>query len=104
MEVVNAMRTLTCSDHAVVRLSQRGFGMSDLDLALAIGTEVEGGILVLRRDCDRIALELRALADRVARLAGLRVVAAGDTVVTAYRAAHRRQKRLLRNAEQRNRR
>jgi hypothetical protein len=38
--------------HAVVRMSQRGIRLDDLELAELIGTEVEGGYFVRRKDAQ----------------------------------------------------
>lgn len=69
---------------------------------MRLGREVEGGVLVLRKDCEEIARRLEQTASYVRRLPGLRVVSNGTTVVTAYRSCRRKQKRLLRGAERRN--
>lgn len=37
------MSALTLTQHAIVRMSQRGIRPNDLDLIESIGTEVEGG-------------------------------------------------------------
>ncbi len=87
--------------HAQARLSQRGIASSDLDWALRLGREVEGGLLVLQKDADALARELEQVAARVRRLGGLRLVYESGSVITAYRACPAKQKRLLRRAERR---
>jgi hypothetical protein len=90
------------TDHAALRLAQRALRIDDMELAMMIGTEVEGGIFVRERDSAVAARELVLLAQRIRHMAGLRIVHAGETAVTAYRATRRKQKRLLRHAEERN--
>lgn len=78
------MSALTLTQHAILRMSQRGIRPNDLELIESIGTEVEG------------ARELKTLRDQVRRLVGKRVVRAGDAVVTTYHASRTDERRLLR--------
>lgn len=84
--------------HAILRLSQRGIRADDLELAEFIGTEVEGGCLVRRKDVQAFVCELKKLADQAQRLEGKRVVRPGDKVITAYHASRAKERRLLRGA------
>jgi hypothetical protein len=81
-----------------MRMSQRGIRLDDLELAELIGTEVEGGCLVRRKDVQAFERVLKKLRDQARRLAGKRVVQAGDAVVTAYHAGRTKERRLLRDA------
>ena len=96
------MIAINLTDHAAIRLSQRAMRSRDVELAMLIGVEVEDGLLVLDRDAEVVAGNLVRLAERVRRLAGARLVQVGPTTVTAYRATRRKQKHLLRHAEDRN--
>jgi hypothetical protein len=96
------MITTKLSDHAALRLAQRAIRTHDLELAVLIGTQVEGGFLVLERESAAVARDLARLAERVRRLAGIRVVQDGENTVTAYRATREKRRRLLRHAEDRN--
>jgi hypothetical protein len=87
--------------HAILRLSQRAIRFDDVKLIESIGTEVEGGYLVRRKDVQAFEHELKKLADQARRLEGKRVVVEDDAVVTAYQARKRKERRLLRNAEDR---
>ncbi len=87
--------SLRATSHAVQRMSQRGFKLSDLELISLIGTEVDDGFL-LREDVAReTARAWRKLADDAERLAGARIVQAGGAIITAYHANPRTQRRLL---------
>ena len=88
--------------HAVSRLAQRGLSLSDVELAMIYGRDVEGGVYLLAKDCRRTASDLRRIADRIERLAGTRLVLADGRLVTAYPAGKRKARRLLRHAERRN--
>jgi hypothetical protein len=96
------MSTSLAIPHVIQRSSQRGVSRSDLELALYLGREVEGGVLVLEKDAAEFAASLLRLAERVRRLAGMRVVSNQDIVVTVYRSRPSKQRRLLRRAERRN--
>jgi hypothetical protein len=96
------MLDLHTTTHALARCGQRGIGVRDAELAVLLGVEVEGGFLLMQRQCAAAARNFRCLADRLDRLAGTRVVAEGNAVVTAYRTTRRKQRRLLRWAEERN--
>ena len=89
------------TQHALIRMSQRGIRLDDLELAEFIGTDVEGGCLVRRRDVEAFVHELKKLADQARRLEGKRTVRAGDTVVTAYHIKRAKERRLLRSADNR---
>jgi hypothetical protein len=95
------MTTLNSTTHAAARMSQRGIRDDDLELILEIGTEVEGGYIVLKKDYRAYDCELKRKRERVRRLVGKRVVVEGDRVVTAYHAEPKKQRRLIRGAEDR---
>jgi hypothetical protein len=79
-------------------MAQRSFRENDLDLIIMIGTEVEDGYLV--RTKDRLAAErvLKQLLDQIRRLDGKRLVMESGSVITAYRPGRETERRLMRNA------
>ncbi len=87
--------------HATIRMSQRGIANDDLELTRWIGTEVEGGYLVRKKDFQALDRELKQLRDHARRLVGKRLVVEGDRLVTAYHAVHSKERRLLRGAQAR---
>ncbi|GFZ98752.1 hypothetical protein GCM10010923_03720 [Blastomonas marina] len=91
------MGALGISRHARTRMAQRGLREADIDLILRLGSEVEGGILVRRKDFERYAAGLRDQLRRAERLVGKRLVMADDTLVTAYHSSGTDTKRLLQN-------
>jgi hypothetical protein len=95
------MSTLNPTQHAVLRMSQRGIRLDDLELVEFIGTEVEGGHLVRQSDAQAFERDAKKLIGRVRRLVGKRVVRNGDAIVTAYHAGRTKERRLLRGAEDR---
>lgn len=90
------MADFNLTQHAILRMSQRGIRLDDLELAEFIGTEVEGGCFVTRRDVQNVERVVKKFLDRVRRLEGKRVVKPGDVVVTAYHATRGKERRLLR--------
>jgi len=90
------MSALTLTQHAIVRMSQRGIRPNDLELIESIGTEVEGGYLLRQKDFQTLERELKTLRDHARRLVGKRVVQAGDAIVTTYHASRTDERRLLR--------
>lgn len=95
------MTILNLTTHAVARMSQRGIKHDDLELILEVGTAVEGGYVVLNKDYQAYDCELKRKRERVRRLVGKRVVVEDDRVVTAYHAEAKKQRRLIRSAEDR---
>ena len=94
------MTAFTPTDHATIRMAQRGMSLGDAELAALIGTEVDDGYLVLAKNCTKLESELKALLDRVRRLQGKRLVVANGRIVTAYNASKRNARRLLRDAQE----
>jgi hypothetical protein len=94
------MTAFTPTDHATIRMAQRGMSLGDAELAALIGTEVDDGYLVLAKNCAKLENELKVLLDRVRRLQGKRLVVANGRIVTAYNASKRKARRLLRDAQE----
>jgi hypothetical protein len=90
------MTRLAITDHATMRLAQRAISCRDVDLVLAIGTEVGDGYLVRDQDCEHTLRALRELRERVERLRGARLVCVGGKLLTAYKASMKQRKRLIR--------
>jgi hypothetical protein len=96
------MMTDRVTQHALIRMAQRGFHTEDTDLIMCMGTEVEGGYLVREKDFQAFDQQvLKPLRDHARRLVGKRLVVEGDRVVTAYHARRTKARCLLRHAEQR---
>jgi hypothetical protein len=82
--------------HAVMRLSQRGIRPADLEVLHLLGTDVEDGIILLRKDAQAFECEAKKAIARVWRLVGKRSVSDGATVITAYHTTRAKERRLLR--------
>ena len=90
------MTASNLTQHAVVRLSQRGIRPGDMEILDLLGTDVEGGSILLRKDAQAFEREAKKAIARVWRLVGKRSVSEGGTVITAYHATHAKERRLLR--------
>jgi hypothetical protein len=93
------MTTLT--EHALIRMAQRGIRIRDAELIELVGSEVDDGFIVLDQDCRKLETDLKRLLDAVRRVRGKRLVVAEGHVITAYYPSKRRQRRLLRDAYER---
>lgn len=95
------MSELNFSPHAIIRMSQRGLTADDIGLIMQLGTEVEGGYLVLERDYRAFERMVKQMLERARKLAGKRVVVKADKVVTAYHATSEELQRLVKSVQQR---
>jgi hypothetical protein len=98
------MKPLAVTDHAAIRMAQRGISLKDSDLITLIGTEVDDGYLVTAHDSQRVEHELKRLMDRIRRIRGKRLVVVNGQILTAYHASRRKERRLLRHANENDRR
>jgi len=92
------MTELRQSNHAMTRLAQRGFQHGDIDLILAVGSQVSDGYLLLRSDVQAVERELKIFLARLKRLEGKRVVEVEGCLVTAYHATKDETRKLLRRS------
>lgn len=89
------MNDLRLTSHAVTRMAQRAILPSDLDLILAFGSEVEGGLLVRKKDVEDAEIAIRGVLRRLQKIRGKRIVVSDGEVVTAYHATNSDQHRLM---------
>ncbi len=94
------MNALMVTDHAAVRMAQRGIKTNDSDLIAMIGTEVDDGYLVTAHDYQRLERELKQFLERIRRIRGKRLVVVGGQIVTAYHPSRQKERRLLRNVHE----
>ena len=95
------MPQLALSQHGCVRLAQRGIHLSDVDLILQFGTEVDDGFIVREKDCQEVERALKNILTRVRRIRGKRVVVADGCLVTAFHARRSEERRVLRERQAR---
>ena len=85
------------SQHAVTRMSQRGFRSDDVEAVFSCGTQIAPDAFVMRRaDVKREVASLKRRIQQMERLENLKVVAEGDTVITCYRSGPVDQRRTFR--------
>jgi hypothetical protein len=95
------MSTLTLTSHAVMRMAQRGIVPNDSELIALIGAEVDGGYLVRNKDYQEAERVVKRLLERLRRVVGKRLVVKNNRIVTAYQPRKQYQRRLLRDARER---
>lgn len=84
------MNNLEYTIHAQERLRQRGRSVSDVNLIVSYGTEVDGGgVILLRQDVDRAVSDLKRSAVSLQRLMNWKVVLSGARVISIYPATRR---------------
>jgi len=96
------MSMLTITEHAAVRMSQRGIMPRDAELIVLIGTEVVDGYLVREKDYQDAEHALKRLLQSFRRLVGKRLVVKSGQIVTVYRPLKRYERDLLRDARHSN--
>ena len=94
------MSTLTITNHAAIRMAQRGIQAKDAELIALIGTEVEQGYLIREKDYRQVEQRLKSFLNRFKRLVGKRLVVADGTIVTAYHTSRKHERQLLRRARE----
>lgn len=96
------MKTLTITNHAAVRMAQRGILPKDAELIARIGTEVEDGYLVCEKDYQEVEHAVKRWLQRCKRIVGKRLVVKNNRIVTAYHPSRKYKSRLLREMRKAN--
>lgn len=79
------MTALPITHHGEVRMSQRGFRKTDLEVILAYGTDIgRDRIMLMRRDADVAIRALKKQITTIERLKDKVLVVADGRLVTAY--------------------
>ena len=97
------MGALTLTNHATIRMAQRGIVQKDAELIALIGTEVDDGYYVREQDYQQIENALKKILERLKRLVGKRLIVQNNRIVTAYHPSRKCRRRLLRDAREANR-
>ena len=79
------MTNLTITRHAEIRMSQRGFRKTDLQILRAFGTHMgRNRIMLKKRDAVKIIQSLKIQIAQIERLKGTTIVVVDDHLITAY--------------------
>ena len=90
------------SRHAEARMRQRGRRNSDIDLVIRCASEIDNDVYFLsHKDTDREIRRRKSEIQALERLRNLKVVVAGDTVVTCYHSRRKNQRTMLRKGRER---
>jgi hypothetical protein len=95
------MKALTLTNHAAIRMAQRGMIPKDSELIVLIGTEVDDGYLVRNKDYQDVERFVKGFLKRLKGVVGKRLVVKNNRIVTAYQPRKQYQRRLLRDARER---
>lgn len=96
------MKTLTITNHAAVRMAQRGILPKDAELIALIGTSVDDGYLVREKDYQEVEHAVKRWLQRCKRIVGKRLVVKNNRIVTAYHPSRKYKSRLRRGMREAN--
>lgn len=86
---------LPLTNHACVRMGQRGYRGVDIELVLKYGTEKREAVVLTHADVERGVGRLKQEIQALERLNGTAIVTDGEVVQTVYRPSKRRMRRFL---------
>lgn len=90
------MPDLQQTQHAIVRMAQRGIQPDDLPWIMAIATEVPEGLLVTNKDIAEIERHVKAFTQCLRHINGKLLIARDGALITAYHATKRQASTRLR--------
>jgi hypothetical protein len=81
------MHDVRFTRHAEVRMQQRGFRKTDIDLVLSVATQVaDDAYFLTDQDAAREIEQRKREIQQLERLRGSKVIVEGDTLITLYHA------------------
>jgi hypothetical protein len=92
------MSNLAVTNHARIRSAQRNIPLTDLDIVVMIGSEVENGFYIRDADCEALEQVLRATLKKLTKWRGAQLIVKDGAVVTTYRPTREQEKKMLRSA------
>ena len=92
---------LPLTNHARVRMGQRGYRGFDVELVLRYGTERLEAVVLTRADVARGVRRLKQEIQALERLNGTAIVTDGEVVQTVYRPSKRRMTKFLNGTRRR---
>ena len=85
------------SSHAEIRMNQRAFRQSDIDLIIAFGEQISpDAIMMTKRRAIQLIEEFKTKIRTIERLTDKKLVIAGETIITAYHSSKSQQRKDLR--------
>ena len=88
--------TIELTRHVQDRVRQRGYRETDLEFIFEHGTEMGDCVVLTSRDVEIERMKLKKSLEKLDRLKGSAIVVDGNHVLTVYRPARRRMKKMLR--------
>jgi hypothetical protein len=92
---------LPLTNHARVRMGQRGYRGFDVELVLRYGTEGLEAVVLTHADVARGVRRLKQEIQALERLNGTTIVTDGEVVQTVYRPSKRRMAKFLNGTRRR---
>lgn len=93
------METFSISNHAEIRMNQRSFRQSDIDLIITFGEQIApDSIMMTKRRALQLIEDVKSKIQSIERLTNKKLVIEGDTIVTAYHSLKTQQRIDLRKA------
>ncbi|AZO72164.1 MAG: DUF4258 domain-containing protein [Mesorhizobium sp.] len=86
---------LEFSDHAHLRMRQRGIRPAEVQFVIENGTETAHGFLLSEHDFEKIEAEAKHQIDLAQRLRGVFVPVSGKIVKTVFKSSRKQQRRFL---------
>jgi len=83
------------TNHARGRIRQRGLRERDVEFILNYGTDTGDGVILAKKDAQRIIANAKRQIEAAERLVNKRVVADGEEIITVFHADRRQAHQLL---------
>lgn len=91
------MQALNISNHAEMRMNQRGLRQSYVDFILTFGEQISpDAIMMTKRAANKLISDFKSKIRAIQRLTNKKLVIEGETIVTAYHASKSQQRKDLR--------
>lgn len=93
------MGIFSISNHAEIRMSQRGFKPSDVDFILDFGDQITpDAIMLTKRAAAKLIQDFKSKIQQIERLTNKKLVVESGKIVTAYHSSKAQQRKDSRKA------
>lgn len=93
------MGTISISNHAEIRMNQRAFRQSDIDLIIAFGEQITpDAIMMTKRRAMKLIEDFKTKIRTIERLTDKKLIIEGEAIITVYHSTKTQQRKDLRRA------
>ncbi len=93
------MTALNLSNHAEIRMNQRGIRQSDIDLIMNFGEQIApDAIMMTKRRALNLIEDFKSKIHAIERLTNKKLIIEDGKIITAYHSAKTQQRKDLRRA------